>query len=297
MDQLTAMRVFRRVVELQGFSAAARDLGLSNAAVSKNVSELEAHLGTRLLNRTTRRMSLTEPGQGYYQRCVRILEDIEDADLAMSQLQAAPRGTLRVSAPMSFGLLHLAPAIPAYLQRYSEVSVDLVMNDRVVDLVDEGFDVAIRIGSTLADSSMISRRLAPVHRVVCGAPGYFEDRGVPRTPDDLRDHHCLVYSLASSPRLWRFTGADGATAVEIAGRYQVNSSIALRDALMAGLGVTLIPTFIVGEELKRGTLRAVLTDWQAEPQARYAIYPHNRHLSPKVRSFVDFLVERFGSTP
>ena len=298
MNQLTAIRVFKRVVELQGFSAAARDMGLSNAAVSKNIGELESHLGARLLNRTTRRMSTTEAGEAYFQRCVRILEELADADEAMGALQVAPRGTLRVNAPMSFGLLHLATAVPAFLAEYPEVSIDMTMNDRVVDIIDEGFDVAIRAGGPLADSSLISRRLAPVDRAVCGSPAYFERFGIPHTPDDLRDHQCLIYGLSSSPRLWRFTDTAGVPAeVEVDGRYQVNSSVALKQAMLAGIGMNLIPTFAISEELRSGTLKAVLADWRAESQTLYALYPHNRHLSPKVRCFIDFLVDRYGPEP
>ena len=261
MDKFTAMRVFRRVVELEGFSVAARDLRLSNAAVSKNVAELESHLGVKLLTRTTRRMSVTEAGAAYYQRCVNILDEIDEAERAAAHLSAAPRGELKVSAPMSFGLLHLAPIIADFLEQFPDVSVDLVMNDRVVDLVDEGFDVAVRAGGPLPDSNLISRTLAPVQRVVCGTPDYFQKNGVPRVPDDLKHHHCLVYSLSSTPREWQFEGPGGTASVKITGRYQVNSSLALREGLIAGLGVTLIPTFIVGQEIRRGNLKAVLEDW------------------------------------
>ncbi len=297
MDKLTAMRVFRRVVELEGFSVTARDLGLSNAAVSKNIAELEAHLRVRLLTRTTRRMSVTEAGAAYYRRCVHILDEIEEAERAAAHLSAAPRGELKVSAPMSFGLLHLSPIIGEFLERYPEVSVDLVLNDRRVDLVDEGFDVAVRAGGALSDSSMIARTLAPLKRVVCGAPDYFEKHGVPNAPNELERHHCLIYSLSSTPRQWQFKGSGGEVGVKIAGRYQVNSSLALKEALLAGQGVTLIPTFIVGEEIRRGRLRAVLADWQPEPQAVYAIYLHRQYIPPKVRCFVDFLQERFTADP
>jgi DNA-binding transcriptional LysR family regulator len=297
MDKFTAMRVFRRVVELEGFAVAARDLCLSNAAISKNIAELEAHLGVKLLARTTRRMSVTEAGTAYYGRCISILDEIDEAERAAAHLSAAPRGKLKVSAPMSFGLLHLAPIIPAFLEQYPEVSADLVMNDRTVDLVDEGFDVALRAGGPMSDSSLISRTLAPVLRVVCGTPDYFQKFGVPRVPDDLRNHHCLVYSLSSSPREWQFEGPNGTAGVKITGRYQVNSSLALKEGLMAGLGVTLIPTFIVGQEIRRGELRVVLQDWAPEPQALYAIFIHRQYITPKVRCFVDFLQQRFRPDP
>lgn len=297
MDKFTAMRVFQRVVELKGFSVAARDLSLSNAAISKNIAELEAHLGVKLLTRTTRRMSVTEAGAAYYGRCINILDEIDEAERAAAHLSAAPRGELKVSVPMSFGLLHLAPIIADFLEQFPEVGVDLVMNDRIVDLVDEGFDVAVRAGGLMPDSNLISRTLAPVQRVVCGAPEYFKKYGMPQVPEDLRNHHCLVYSLSSTPREWQFEGPNGTTGVKITGRYQVNSSLALKEGLVAGLGVTLIPTFIVGEDIRRGKLQVVLQDWAPEPQTLYVIYLHRQYITPKVRCFIDFLQERFKPNP
>ena len=296
MDRLTAMGVFKRVVELSSFSAAARDLSLSNAAVSKNVSELEAHLGVRLLNRTTRRLSITEAGDAYYRRCVAVLEEIDAADREASTLAATPRGLLRVSAPMSLGLLHLAAAVPAFLRRYPDISVDLVLDDRVADLVHDGFDLALRGGAPLSDSSLACRRLAAIDRVVCAHPDYFAAHGTPAAPDDLTDHQCLIYSLSSTPRDWRFQGPGGETAVRVTGRFTANSSIALREALLDRLGIALIPTFVVGSDLKHGRLVPALPDWLPEDQSVYAVYPHRRFVSAKVRCFIDFLVERF-STP
>lgn len=296
MDRLTAMRVYRRVVELGGFAAASRDLGISKAAASKNMAELEAHLGVRLLERTTRRLRVTAPGEAYYRRCLRILEEIEEADLEAAQQAVAPRGLLRVSAPMSFGLLHLSPLVGGFLAEHPEVEIDLVMNDRVVDLVEEGFDVAIRAGD-LADSSLIARRLAAVERVVCAAPAYLAARGTPATPQDLAGHACLVYSLSSSPRDWRFSGEDGLATVRVGGRYAVNSSIALRDAVLAGAGIALLPTFVVGPELRAGRLQPLLPGWTAAPQSLYAVHPDRRYVPPKVRAFIDHLVRRIGERP
>jgi DNA-binding transcriptional LysR family regulator len=241
VDQLTAMRVFRRVVELQSFSAAARDLSLSNAAVSKNMSELESLLGVQLINRTTRRMSVTESGRAYYSRCVQILDDIAEANVAVGQLGAKPRGTLRVNAPMSFGLRYLAPAVPEFLVRYRDVAVDLVMNDRYVDLIEEGFDVAVRGGGLLADRSHIARKIMPLRRVVCGAPEYFDRHGTPVKPEDLKDHSCLIYSLSHSPREWHFTGTSGPTTVSVSGPYQVSSSLALYEAVRRGRALPCFP--------------------------------------------------------
>lgn len=299
MDKLAAMHAFRRVIELGSFRAAARDLGRSNAAVSKQVSDLEVELGATLIARTTRRLALTEIGQAYYERCARILDDLTETETAVASLQAAPRGLLRVNAPMSFGLLHLARVMPAYIQRCPEVRVDLVMNDRAVDLLEEGFDIAVRVRTSLPDSSLIARRLAPVRRVLCAAPDYLERHGCPERPEDLVRHRCLIYSLSTSPTEWTFAlpGKSDPLTVRVRPYYTANSSIALREALLAGSGIALVPTFVVGPDVREGRLRAVLPTFEIAPQTMYALYPSARHLSPKVRSFVDFLVERYGDEP
>ncbi len=293
------MHAFRRVIELGSFRAAARDLGRSNAAVSTQISDLEAELGVTLITRTTRRLALTEVGRAYYGRCARILDDLTEAEIAVASLQSAPRGLLRVNAPMSFGLLHLAPALPAYMQRCPDVRVDLVMNDRTVDLVEEGFDVAVRVRTNLRDSSLIARRLAPVRRVVCAAPDYLERSGCPERPEDLVHHRCLIYSLSASPTEWTFSPRDGGEPLtaRVLPYFIANSSIALREAVLAGSGVALIPTFVVGPDIRAGRLRTVLPDFEIPLHTMYALYPSSRHLSPKVRSFVDFLIERYGDKP
>ncbi len=292
MDHVTAMRVFRRVVELESFVGAARDLGLSKAAVSKNVAGLEAHLGVRLLERTTRRMRTTEAGLAYYQRCLRILAEIEEADLEAAQQSRVPKGLLRVSAPMSFGLLHLAPIIAGFLERYPEIEVDLDMNDRAVNLVEEGYDIAIRGGGTFADSSLVAQRIIPVGRVLCASPRYLAARGVPAVPQDLQAHACLVYSLSSSPRNWRLIGPEQSVSIAIKGPYSVNNSIALREAALAGAGIALLPAFVIGTELEDGRLVRLLEDWQPEEQALYALFPQRRYLAPKIRCFIEYLMER-----
>ena len=297
MNQLTAMLVFKRVVELNGFSAAARDLGLSNAAVSKNVNELETHLAAQLLVRTTRRVSVTEVGEAYYRRCIGILDDLDEANRIASAHAATPCGQLRVNAPMSFGILHLAPAISEFMERYDEINVDLVMNDRVVDLLDGGFDIGIRIGAVLQDSSLIARKLTSINRVLCGSPDYFKRFGTPTNPDDLNSHSCLAYSLSPSPSSWSFTNGGNEKVVVVNGRYRVNNSLALRESLIAGIGITLTPTFIVGPDLHKGTLKSVMTDWLAAPQSLYVVYPQARHIPQKVRVFIDFLSEKFSNTP
>ena len=297
MDRLAAIEAFVKVAETQSFSEAARRLRTSKSAVSRNVGALETELGARLFHRTTRSLTLTEAGQGYFERASRILGDLAEANLAVSQLQAAPRGRLRVNAPMSFGFLHLAPALPDFLALYPEVAVDLIMNDRFVDLVDEGFDVAVRIGA-LEDSSLIARRLAPIRRVICASPAYLRERGPPLAPEDLKTHDCLCNSNIAAAREWRFVGADGKPlSINVSGRFSANNGDALRIAALGGLGIVSLPSFFVGRDLRAGKLVTVLEDFIPRDIGLHAVYPHSRHLSPKVRAFVDFLADRFGPCP
>lgn len=297
MLDLDSLAVFVRVVDVGGFSAAARTLGLSKSAVSKQISRLEARLGIRLLNRTTRRLSLTEAGALFYEGCQRMVAEAEAAEAAVTHLAAAPRGTLRVNAPVSFAMLHLAPILPELMESCPELSVDLTLNDRLVELVEEGYDVAVRIGR-LADSSLIARRLAPARSVICAAPDYLARHGAPRRPEDLAGHNCLLYSYHSERSLWRFAGPSGTTSVRVAGRLQANNGDALRAALLAGAGIGRLPTFIVGDDLRAGRLLRLLPDWPlGEDAAVHAVYPAGRALSPKIRVFVDFLAERFGDMP
>ncbi len=297
MDRLAAIESFVKVAETQSFSEAARRLNTSKSAISRNVGALEAELGARLFHRTTRSLALTEGGRAYFERATRILADLQEANLAVSQLQSAPRGRLRVNAPMSFGFLHLASALPDFLARYPDVAVDLVMNDRFIDLVEEGFDVAVRIGE-LEDSSLIARRLAPMRRTVCASPAYLRQRGTPASPDDLRRHECLRNTNIPAAQEWRFVTPDGKPwPVEVNGRLTANNGDALRVAALSGLGLAKLPSFIVGEDLKSGALVTALDAFVPQGVAMNAVYPHARHLSPKVRAFVDFLADRFGPRP
>jgi len=297
MDRLDSMEAFVRVAESKSFSEAARRLNLSKSVISRQVSGLEADLGARLFHRTTRSLTLTEVGTAYLERCQRILADIEEANLSVSNLQAAPRGKLKVNAPVTFAIQHLAPALPDFLSRYPEMEIDLALNDRFVNLVEEGFDLAIRIGK-LDDSSLIARFLAPARRVVVGSPDYLARRGTPQTPDDLTQHCCLSYSNLSVADEWSFNSPDGKRwPVEVKGRLRVNNGDVLRQATLSGLGLTMAPTFIVGADLQAGTLVQVLEQYVPQNIGIHAVYPHARHLSPKVRAFVDFLAERFGPRP
>jgi DNA-binding transcriptional LysR family regulator len=297
MDRLRTLQAFVQVAETGSFSEAARRLRSSKSGVSRHVSALEAELGARLLHRTTRALTLTEAGRGYFERASRILAELEEADLSITQLQLAPRGRLRVNAPMSFGFLHLAPAIPDFLRRYPEVEIDMTMNDRLVDLVDEGFDVAVRI-SKLQDSSLVARKLAPIRRAICASPVYLQERGIPASPDDLEAHECLCYSNIAVSHEWRFAALDGRPwTVEVKGRLSANNGDALVAAALRGLGVISQPTFLVGSHLQAGTLVSVLDEFVPQDLTVSAVYPHSRHLSPKVRAFVDFFAERFGPRP
>ena len=293
-ENLSAMAVFAAVVEARSFSEAARRLGVSKSAASKTVSALEDRLGARLLNRTTRRLSLTEAGQALHERAARIIADAEEAELAVTRLQDEPRGTLRVNAPMSFGWRHLAPALAAFQTQYPDLRVDLTLDDRIIDLVAEGFDMAVRIAA-LPDSSLVARKLAPNPRVVCGSPAYFERAGRPGRPQDLKAHNCLGYTYLATGDRWRFDGPEGPATVQVTGSLYANNGDALLAAVRDGVGLALLPIFIVEEDLRAGRLEAVLPECNDESSAVYAVYPASRHLSRKVRAFVDHLVASFGS--
>jgi DNA-binding transcriptional LysR family regulator len=297
MDKLNSIKAFARVVEHASFSAAARELNVSRSAVSKAVLELEEDLGVQLLNRTTRKTSPTENGQTYYERAVAILADLEEADLAVSRLQAEPRGLLRVNAPMSFGTMHLGRAIADFMDTYPELRIQLALSDEFVDPVAEGFDVTLRIAD-LPASSLIARKIAPMQIVVCAAPSYLERRGTPAHPDDLRRHDCLTYGFQSTGNQWKLTGPDGTDHwIAIHSMLCASNGEVLRDVAVRGRGIALLPTFMVGADLQEGRLRSILTDYKTGGGFLHAIYPPTRHLSVKVRVFIDFLVERFGGRP
>jgi DNA-binding transcriptional LysR family regulator len=297
VDRFTALQVFRHAVELGSFAAVSRRLGLSPAAVSKNMSELEAHLGVRLLNRTTRRMSLTEAGALYYDQIARTLDELEEADNSLGPLQQTPRGLLRVSAPVTLTLLTpLSTAMPRFLEQYPELSLDLRLDDRRVNIVEEGFDLAIRASDSLEDSSLVARKLMTTPHVVCGAPAYFQRAGIPETPDDLRTHNCIQFSLSGHADEWEFRRGGTSVRVPISGRYKVTSSLAVRDALRAGFGLSLIPLIYVKDDIEQGRLNTVLDEWSAVGLSVFAVYPSRRHVVAKVRALVDFLVDEMGAS-
>jgi DNA-binding transcriptional LysR family regulator len=292
MDKLSSMRAFVKVVEHGSFSEAARSLHQSRSAVSKYVMELEHALGVQLLNRTTRSASPTENGRAYYERSVAILAELEEADLAVTQLQAEPRGLLRINAPMSFGTLHLGPAIAAFMEKYPELQIQITLSDEQIDSVQEGFDVTLRIAE-LASSSLIARRLLGVQRVFCASPDYIQRHGAPEHPKDLKNHDCLTYGFLATGTQWKLTGPDGEHWISVPWRLCANNAEVLKQAALNGRGIALLPTFMAGADLESGALEPVLKDYHAPEIALYAIYPPTRHLSLKVRLFIDFLVERF----
>ncbi len=296
MDKLKSIRAFAKVIQHGSFSEAARELRLSRSAVSKHVIDLERELGVQLLNRTTRSASPTDNGLAYYERCVSILAELEEADIVVTRLQAEPRGVLRINAPMSFGTLHLGPAIADFMEKHPELQVQLMLSDQQIDAVQEGFDVTLRIAN-LPSSSLIARKVVPVERVICAAPSYLARRGTPQHPNELRNHDCLTYGFLATGNQWKLTGPDGEHWIAIPWTLCANNAEVLRDAAVSGRGVALLPSFIAGPALRQGTLRSFLAEYQAPPIALYAIYPPTRHLSVKVRLFIDFLVQRFGEKP
>lgn len=297
MDNLADIAVFVRVVERGSFTRAADDLELSRAVVSKYLTRLEARLGARLLNRTTRRLSLTEAGSALFEQSRAALERIDEAQAAVASFQSAPRGRLFASAPMAFGVLHLGEALPAFLRAHPGVTVDMRLDDRFVNLVAEGFDMAIRIGA-LTDSSLVARKLAPCRQVVCASPAYVAAHGAPQEPADLAAHNCFVYSYAAQGNVWRFTSRRGREAsVAVTGNLRLNNGLLERDAAVAGAGIARLPTFYVGSLLREGRLVTLMDDWRPPELGIYAVYPQAKHVPPKVRAFVDFLVKRFGPRP
>jgi len=299
MGSLSDIAVFVRVVECGSFTAAAERLDISKSVVSKYVTRLEDQLGARLLNRTTRRLSLTEVGRVFYERSRVGLADIEDAQAEVSRLQSEPRGTLRINAPMSFGILHIAPALPEFQELYPDVTVDMNLDDRKVDVIGGGFDVSVRI-SELPDSSLVARRLGPCRHAIVAAPAYLERCGTPRTPEELLDHNIITYRYQESSLEWHFQSPDNkTTSVTVSGsmKMKMNNSLALREALLEGAGITRTPTFVVGKDIQEGRLVPVLRDYEIFEVTIFLVYPQRRHLSPKVRAFVDFMAKRITETP
>ncbi|MDE1916799.1 MAG: LysR family transcriptional regulator [Sphingomonadales bacterium] len=306
MDMFAALRAFVAVVENGGFAPAARQAGQAASSFTRHVDALEAALGVSLLNRSTRSVSLTTAGENYYPQATRLLAQLEDANNQVREGEGPPRGLLRVSLPASFARMHITPFLPRFMAQYPGIELDLLMSDAMVNLVEQRIDVAIRLG-VLDSSSLMARRLAPHRRITCASPAYLARHGTPATPGDLAAHACLTFAFADGERLWRFSQGQRIEQIRVRGPLRANQAEALKEGALAGLGLVMLPTWLVGEEVAQGTLQPVLAAWQGEigrpgvtttlEGGIHALYLPDRKGSPKVRAFVDFLAARFGTPP
>ncbi|MEG4318302.1 MULTISPECIES: LysR family transcriptional regulator [unclassified Microcoleus] len=285
------MQTFVRAIEMKSFSAVAREQQTTQPTISKQIAALEKYLGVQLLTRSTTNLSLTEEGKKYYQYCQQILETVAEAEASLKEKERAT-GILRLGCPVLFGQMQIVPRLKAFMKRYPDVKIDLMMADHFVDIVENGLDLLIRIGNHL-DSSLISHRIGTTRRVTVATTGYFEQAGEPQTPDDLVDHDCIVYTHLSTGNEWHFLGTDGTIKVRVGGCFQTNSSVAIRAAVLSGLGVAVAPVWMFGDEIYRGDLKVVLQDYQPTPLPIYAVYRRSRFYPAKIMSFIDFLAEEF----
>ena len=297
MDRLDSMRAFTKVVENGGFAAAARAMGLSRSVVNKSVINLENEVGAQLLRRSTRQVTATDLGLAFYDRCVRILNDFDEALASVTALHEQPQGRLRLNAPMSFGTLHLSAVVADYMKAYPDVHVELVLNDRFIDPIEEGFDITLRIGEETSSTSLMVRSMVPMKRVVCASPGYLAAAGEPADPTELRKHRCLHYGYKTSGSQWRLAGPDGERSYPINCAMWSNNGEALRQAAVRDQGIALLPTFIIGKDLQEGQLRSILPAYPPPSIMLCALYPRHRLLSAKVRLLIDFLEARLGGRP
>ncbi|OEE90218.1 LysR family transcriptional regulator [Enterovibrio norvegicus FF-162] len=297
MDTFNAIPIFVAVAETGGFSSAARLLDVSKSAVSKRITQLEEQLGARLFHRTTRKLSLTEAGERYFQYAALANRAAKQAEDAVGELQGEPKGVLKVLLPMSIGQLHIAPLIPEFLELHPQLQIDLVLDDSDVNLIEQGYDLGIRTGGELTDSSLIARRLVPLHSIVCVSPAFHKThRKQLKNPEQLADINCLTYRYSSNADVWQFSSKNGdETKVKVAGNYRVNNSVALRDAVIAGVGAARLPTYVVGEAIQSGELMALFRDYEMPYKNLYAVYPERDYLPEKVRVFLDFIVEKLGN--
>ncbi|MDD5580236.1 MAG: LysR family transcriptional regulator [Methylobacter sp.] len=293
MDKLTSMSVFVRVAKAGSFAGGARDLGISRAMATKHIMQLEGTLGTRLFNRTTRSLSLTEVGASYLERCQQVLVDVEEMEAAVTHLQTEPRGILKISAPPVIGATHIARAVAEFLKIHTDLTVDMILQGSPGDLIDEGIDVAIYLGA-LDDTSMVARKLASSSLVVCGSPSYLAQHGIPKTPEDLAKHSCLVNWAISPRNKWQFKSEAGYKIINVSGRMQANVADPIRIAAINGLGLVMLPTYVVGRDIEKGNLKVVLENYTLPPLDIHAVYPHRKYLSAKVRCFMDFLQDWLG---
>ncbi len=292
-DKLNAMRIFRRVAELGSFTKAADDLNITAATVSKHIAYLEQSLNTRLIHRTTRRMHLTDSGLIFLQRTRNLLDDLEDAEMQIRGLHTQARGRLRINAPMSFGLTHITDVVDSFLARYPDIEIDLQLNDHLVDLVEQGVDIAIRVRSKLTDSSLIAKPLRQSRSIVCAAPSYLENAREINTPEDLGKHNCLLFSLHDKPHIWALADKE----IRVRGNYRADSSLALRTSLLRGLGVGLVPRFLVQKDIEKTRLKPLLESFPSKPYTIFAILPPGRKQPTKVKLFLEHLDTHLGDKP
>jgi len=298
MDKTAEMTVFVRAVEAGGFSAAARALDMTPSAVSKQIRRIEDRLGIRLFHRTTRNVQPTEAGQAYYERCARILRDIEEAEDEASSLTTQPRGTLRIAITVSFGRVEILPRINQFMRRYPDIKIAVELTDRHVDLVDEGIDVAIQWREQISDPNVIARKLCVNNRIICAAPQYLVRSGTPQTPEQLLEHNCLTLSTLDEFNDWAFEDdVQGRRTLHVGGNFRANTADGLYEAVLSGVGLARLSTWLVAHDIRAGRLVSVLPEYPHEYSAFHILYPHRRHLSRKVRAFVDFLVETFTPVP
>lgn len=292
MDRFSAMNMFIRVVETGSFSTVAKELNSSQPTVSKNIAELESWLGAKLLNRSTRSLRLTETGADYYERCVSILQDVEDAEQNVGLLQTQPKGLVRVTAAVAFGRLHIVPRLENFFARYPDIKIDLTLNDRIVDLIEEGTDIAFRLG-TLSDSNLIARKLCTSPTTTAASPGYLKKYGVPRHPRDLKEHNYLVYTDLGNPGQATFRESGKPLHIKVSGHLKTNNSEVIRSALLAGLGIAKVPRWLVGDKVATGELIEVLSDFQSAPSSVHAVYSPGLHVPSKLRCFIDHFADEF----
>jgi len=297
MDRLTAMGLFVRIVETGSFSAVARETGMNQPTVSKQLSALEQKLKTRLLNRSTRQLSLTEAGSEYYEACKRILDEVREAEGNIGRLQGQLAGQLKVNTSIALGQMYVGPLTLKFQKLHPGLEVDLSLVDRFVDVVEEGIDVAIRVGR-LTDSNLVARRLGKTRRVAVATPAYLKKHGTPKTPQELVNHNCLLYAYLSTGNEWMFQGPDGQEIrVKVAGNFRANNGEAIRQAVLADLGIAVAPEWIALKDLESGTIKAILTNYSPTLMDIHAVYPSGRHLSAKVRAYVEFLLQEFRGIP
>ena len=294
MDKFESIRAFTQVVEEGSFAAAARKMQLSRSAVNKLVINLENQLGVQLLYRTTRQVTPTDTGRAFYERCIDILSSLEEAELAVSQQHSEPKGTLKINAPMSFGSSSLGSKVAEFMSRYTEIKIILTLEDRFVDPISEGYDLVIRIGTPQESPSLVAHHITKLPRVICAAPNYLKARGIPNKPSELKNHSCLHYGYMTTGCQWELINNNIVERVFIDGVFCSNNGEVLRDAAVEGLGVVILPAFIVKQELERGVLQLILPDYHPLELTLCVIYPVNRHLSTKVQLFTQFLQESFA---